>query len=230
MDQGTARRIGNPNPIVKVITLTRKQVRDVDRIAMEHFAMPGIILMENAGHRAASIIAQQISPLDTVAILCGSGNNGGDGYVIARHMVNSGFQVQLVITRLVSELTGDAAINATIAMKMQIPQITLDALTPEYVVVDALLGTGFQGDVRENMIPYINACQNKAMVFAIDLPSGMDCDSGLPANVVVKADHTITFVARKVGFDHPNSHHLTGKVHVVDIGVPEQAIDMAMGN
>jgi NAD(P)H-hydrate epimerase len=66
------------------------------------------------------------------------------------------------------------------------------------------------------------------MVFAIDLPSGMDCDSGLAANAVVKADHTITFVARKRGFDHPESHHMTGKVHVVDIGVPTQAIEMAM--
>ncbi|HAI14404.1 MAG TPA: NAD(P)H-hydrate epimerase [Phycisphaerales bacterium] len=213
---------------MKFITLTRKQVRDVDRIAIEQFAMPGVVLMENAGRNAAAIIAQQISHLDTVTILCGSGNNGGDGYVIARHLVNHDFTVQLICAKPIDQLSGDAAINANIAMKMQIPLIELGALSPDHVVVDALLGTGFAGDVRKNLIPYILACNNKALVFAIDLPSGMDCDSGIAANVVVKADHTITFVGRKVGFDHPDSHQLTGKVHVVDIGVPEAAIDLAM--
>ncbi len=211
-----------------VITLTRKQVRAVDRIAMEHFAMPGVVLMENAGRNAALIIAEQISPLDTVAILCGSGNNGGDGYVIARHLTNMGFKAQLLCAKSVDDLSGDAAVNAAIAMKMHIPVIDLDQLTDEHVIVDALLGTGFHGDVRESLLPYIQATQNKAMVFAIDLPSGMDCDSGLPANAVVKADHTITFVARKLGFDHADSHAITGKVHVVDIGVPTQAIEMAL--
>lgn len=213
---------------MKVITLTRQQVRDVDRIAMEHFAMPGIVLMENAGSNAAAIIMQYISPLDHVAILCGSGNNGGDGYVIARHLVNHDVDVSLICAKPIDQLTGDAATNATIAMRMNIPVITLDALTDKHIVIDALLGTGFHGDLREHLIPYIKACRNKAMVFAIDVPSGMDCDTGLGSNVTVKADHTITFVARKVGFDHPDSHHLTGKVHVVDIGVPQGAVTMAM--
>ncbi|MFG0248884.1 MAG: NAD(P)H-hydrate epimerase [Phycisphaeraceae bacterium JB051] len=211
-----------------VITLTRKQVRAVDQIAMEHFAMPGVVLMENAGRNAAMIIADQISPLDSIAILCGAGNNGGDGYVIARHLTNMGFKAQLICAKPVDDLSGDAAINADIAMKMHIPVLELEQLTHEHVIVDALLGTGFHGEVRETLIPYIHATENKAMVFAIDLPSGMDCDSGLPANVFVKADHTITFVARKSGFDQAASHAITGKVHVVDIGVPTQAIEMAL--
>ena len=97
---------------MKFITLTRKQVRDVDRIAIEQFAMPGVVLMENAGRNAAAIIAQQISHLDTVTILCGSGNNGGDGYVIARHLVNHDFTVQLICAKPIDQLSGDAAINA----------------------------------------------------------------------------------------------------------------------
>jgi NAD(P)H-hydrate epimerase len=211
-----------------VITLTRNQVRAVDRIAIELFGIAGIVLMENAGRNAAAIIRKQISPLDRVAILCGAGNNGGDGYVIARHLVNDGIAVQLVCAKPVEQLSGDAAINANIALRMNIPCIMLDQLTPEHVMIDALLGTGFQGQVRENLIPYIEACQDKAMVFAIDLPSGLDCDAGQPSNATVKADHTITFVARKSGFNAYGSHHYTGKVHVVDIGVPEEAIRLAM--
>lgn len=211
-----------------VRSLSRKQVRAVDRIAMEQFGIPGIVLMENAGRNAAAIIANHISSLDQVAILCGSGNNGGDGYVIARHLVNAGFNIQLICAKPVDELTGDAAINAHIAMKMHIPVIRLDELTPEHVVVDALLGTGFTGMVREPLIAFIKACENHPVVFAIDLPSGLDCDSGEPSNATVMADHTITFVARKLGFDQHGSHAYTGKIHVVDIGVPEQAIRQAM--
>lgn len=207
-----------------VITLTRKQVRAVDRIAIEQLGIPGIVLMENAGRNAAEIIGKQVSPLDQIAILCGAGNNGGDGYVIARHLVNAGFNVQLVCAKPPEQLSGDAVVNAAIALRMNIPVVTLDVLTPQHIVIDALLGTGFHGDVRPELIDYIQACQNKARVFAIDLPSGMDCDSGQPSNATVKADHTITFVARKTGFDAEGSHHFTGKVHVVDIGVPRRAI------
>lgn len=208
-------------------TLTQKQARQVDQIAMEQFDMPSILLMENAGSNAASFIHTKINPTDQVAILCGSGNNGGDGYVIARYLMNRGIQVQIICAKPIDELAGDAAINANIALKMQIPIIPLNALKKEHVVIDALLGTGFEGKVRKNLIPYIQACENKGKVFAIDIPSGLICDTGEPGNATVKADYTVTFVARKQGFENPSSEAYTGQVQVVEIGVPLEAIQLA---
>lgn len=211
--------------------LTRAQVREVDRRAMEEFGIPGIVLMENAGRGAAEIIRMRLPAGGRVAIVCGRGNNGGDGFVIARHLTLGGFAVQVFVACDPSILTGDAATNCEIARRMVIPMVridspgaiavSLDALRSADVVVDALLGTGFSGDVRSPLDDVIAAINTVGrLIIAIDVPSGLDCDTGLPSNATVRATETITFVARKIGFDAPGAAAYMGEVHIVGIGAP----------
>ena len=209
--------------------LTRQQVRDFDRHAIEKWGLPGIVLMENAGRNAAGLILEALAhdrsgPDAEVAILCGGGNNGGDGYVIARHLHNQGIAVRLCAAKDPEELTGDARVNATVCAHLGIDirtEFDRARWARSRVLVDALLGTGFTGPVREplaRLIHEVNACSGPYVV-AVDLPSGLDCDTGEPAAATIRADMTVTFVDRKVGFDNPRSTAYTGEVKVVDIGV-----------
>jgi NAD(P)H-hydrate epimerase len=205
--------------------LTRSQVRDVDRQAIEDYGMLGLVLMENAGRNSATLL-QSIGIAGRVTICCGKGNNGGDGFVIARHLENAGVDVRVLLSAPASSLTGDAAANLQILERAGTPIVPppfdwVHELAGADWIVDALLGTGTQGTLREpflTSIAAINAARCK--VFAVDLPSGLDCDTGQPLGVCVRADHTATFVARKIGFDVPVAANWTGEVHVIDIGVP----------
>lgn len=209
--------------------MSREQVRAVDRIAIERFHIPGVVLMENAGRGAADVLTS-LGIDGPVAICCGKGNNGGDGFVIARHLENRGVDVRVLLFCDPESLTGDAEINYRIANASRTPLRILrddvdDTLTHELQhcdwIVDALLGTGAKGSLRDpfpRIIAAIN--QSPAKVLAVDLPSGMDCDTGEPLGCCVKADHTATFVARKLGFENAASREFTGEVHVIDIGVP----------
>jgi NAD(P)H-hydrate epimerase len=222
-------------------SLTRDEVREVDRRAIDDFGLPGIVLMENAGRNAAALlhsltVASGLA--GPVAIVCGKGNNGGDGFVIARHLENLGHEVQLLLAFAPDDAPydamGDAAINQRVAERAgQTIECLVDADATEWErtlvrtswIVDALLGTGATGPARGSIataIEAINAtrAQGAARVFAVDLPSGLDCDSGTPAGVCVRADVTGTFVARKVGFDRPGAEAFTGRIHVLDIGAP----------
>lgn len=213
--------------------LTRAEVREVDRRAIEAFGLPGIVLMENAGRNAAMLLHAR-APEARVVIACGKGNNAGDGFVIARHLVNQGHDVRLLLACEPAEYRGDAAINQRVAEKMGIPARVLaaaardeweQALAGADWIVDALLGTGAAGAPRGAMataIESINAVarRERVRVFAVDLPSGLDCDTGGAAGACVRADLTATFVATKVGFDAPAARPLLGEVQVVDIGAP----------
>jgi NAD(P)H-hydrate epimerase len=209
-------------------------VRDVDRRAIADYGLAGIVLMENAGRGAAELIIE-LGIAGPVAICAGKGNNGGDGFVIARHLEILGFDTRVLLFCELADLTGDAATNYRVLVAADQARLVLgtapDAAELERLlssadwVVDALLGTGTQGSIRE---PYLTAIAaiNRAhkKVFAVDLPSGMDCDTGQPLGACVEADHTGTFVARKVGFDVPGAERLTGEVHVIDIGVPRRLL------
>lgn len=216
------------------IVLTREQVRAVDRHAIEALGIPGVVLMENAGRGAAEIILAEIAdrPNATVHCIAGRGNNGGDAFVIARHIHLAGAPVCIWLAADAEKLAGDAAINYAICEHMRLSIRTLrtsaeieaarSAWRAGDVLVDGLLGTGFSGDVREplrSVIAAINATDD-VLVFALDAPSGLDCDTGLPGGIAVKAAHTITFVARKPGFSAPAADQFTGCVHVVGIGAP----------
>ena len=219
----------------KAIFLTRAQVRDVDRRAIEEYGISGIVLMENAGRNAATLIQGWTPPGGVVAIVCGRGSNGGDGFVIARHLSNAGIRVELFLACDPGQLIGDAATNARIAGRMALPSHPFDSperimqaksrLARAAVIVDAILGTGFSGNVRSPLdlaIEAINEADRagKAIIVAVDLPSGLDCDTGAPSNTTVRATHTITFVAAKAGFAAPAAAAFTGQVHVADIGAP----------
>lgn len=211
-------------------SLTRDEVRNVDRCAIEEYGMPGVVLMENAGRGAAELLLD-LGISGIVVICAGKGNNGGDGFVIARHLENHGVSVKVLLFADPNQLRGDALINYGILSKAGTAitffpdviesSLLTDALSQADWIVDALLGTGTRGEIREpysTVIDQINAAGAK--VFAVDLPSGLDCDTGVPLKPCVKADQTATFVARKTGFDIPGSESWTGEVHVIDIGVP----------
>lgn len=222
--------------------LTRAQVREVDRRAIEELGIPGVVLMENAGRNAAEEARRLLvdaSNLRSAVILCGGGNNGGDGYVIARHLQNWGLSVSLYATVPLEKLSGDAAINAGIWQKMKghqrsiETQVQLDAASPTWsrtgLLIDALLGTGFSGELRPHMAAVIAAANRASSdagvpILSVDLPSGLDCDTGTPASPTIRADTTATFVAQKIGFRAPQAKDYLGHVVVCDIGVPHSLV------
>ena len=226
------------------VSLTRAEVREVDRLARVELGIPGVVLMENAGlgatHYVLELLAGGPGP---VAIFCGGGNNAGDGYVVGRHLANRGIDVRFYNTHPADALSGNAAINRSIVDRMGIPQapigtpVELGSVHPELhqavVLVDALLGTGFQGSVRPQLAAVIQAltavrATTGARTVALDLPSGLDCDHGEPSNATVQADLTVTFIARKRGFDQPRSLGWTGQVVVMPVGAPEWLVQRVL--
>jgi NAD(P)H-hydrate epimerase len=213
--------------------LTREEVRDVDRRAIEEYGLPGIVLMENAGRRCAELI-----DAGPVVICCGKGNNGGDGYVIARHLQNRGIAVEIITVCSVERLHGDARINADVARKAGF-KITVASDPRDWLaleerlrrskwIVDALLGTGFTGGLREPWLTAIRTVNSSSAsgrkVLAVDVPSGLDVDTGLPASECIKADVTATFVAMKPGFLQATAKPFLGRVEIVEIGVPRSLL------
>jgi NAD(P)H-hydrate epimerase len=211
--------------------LSRDQARALDRRAMDEFAVPGIVLMENAGRSMAELLLR-LGVQGPVVICCGKGNNGGDGLVIARHLDASGVQVRILLFASPEDLTGDAAVNYTIVARSGIPlasQPDLDAVRREVAgadwVVDALFGSGLQGAIRpplDAVVEAINA--SPARVLAVDVPSGLDSDTGKPLGPTVRAHHTATVVAPKKGFVAPEAAPWLGQVHVVGMGAPRKLL------
>jgi NAD(P)H-hydrate epimerase len=214
--------------------LSREQVRQVDRRAIDDYGMCGLVLMENAGRGVAETMLS-VGIHGPVVICCGKGNNGGDGFVVARHLEARGRPVHVLLFAEPAELRGDAAANWSILEKAG---ISFDVIGPEVVVgqllprlsttdwiVDALLGTGATGEPKppyDVAIRAINQAVKK--VLAVDLPSGLDCDTGAAAQNTILAERTCTFVAAKPGFLATGADHFTGRVHVIDIGVPRRLI------
>ncbi|MEO1999727.1 MAG: NAD(P)H-hydrate epimerase [Planctomycetaceae bacterium] len=210
-------------------------MRELDRRAIDEFGMAGVVLMENAGRGVCDILVQA-SVTGPVVICAGKGNNGGDGLVLARHLDNRGVPVSVLLCCDPTTLRGDALCNYQILHAASVPirvvaademsRGRLPELNSAEWVVDAVLGTGTVGDIREPFVAVIDAI-NAATghVLAIDLPSGMDCDTGRSLNACVRADRTATLVAAKLGFRDPISREWTGEVHVVDIGIPRRLLE-----
>ena len=224
--------------------LTRKQAREVDRQAVEA-GLPSIVLMENAAiHTAAAVfeaLASTVAPDEArVVVLCGGGNNGGDGYAIARHLHNRGANVTIYAVVPAERLKGDAEINHRVCRHLGLdirPLSTAAQLDSEastwsaaHVLIDAMLGTGFRGEVRKHMAEVIRCADqlDGPMTVAVDVPSGLDCETGEPANAAIRADLTVTFVAPKTGFDQPAARERLGRVIVADIGVPPPFVSRAV--
>ena len=231
----------SPLPHEKLV-LTRQQVRDCDRVAMERFSISGLVLMENAGAAAACLI---LSRLETparsgVCIVSGTGNNGGDGFVLARHLCNAGVSVDVVICGSRARIKGDALSNLVIIEKMGLPIVFVEQSEPEAIgrivaghagsagvrlVVDAMLGTGAAGPPRQPIGAAIKTLKDlDKPIIALDIPSGLDCDTGLPMETAIRAEETITFAALKKGFQVSGATEYTGSVTVASIGIAAERL------
>lgn len=214
------------------VVLTRDQCREVDRRAIEVCGISGVVLMENAGRGSVDVM-ERLGIGGPVVILCGKGNNAGDGFVIARHLEIRGHACRVNLLGDPSELRGDAAGNFAILKTTNVPIADFDATqdSGEAVwIVDAMLGTGARGEPRppfDAAIDWLNAQSCKKL--AVDVPSGLDCDTGKPATHTVRANHTCTFAAMKAGFVPASAKPFTGQVHICDIGVPPQLIHDVFG-
>ena len=218
-------------------------MRQIDSLAMTRYGIPGIVLMENAGLRTADFIEQELKAFEkpwTVAILTGKGHNGGDGCVIARHLHNHGVNVVLFETHHVEreDLHDEAAVNRAIAHLMPFKVMGIsdadwtnaleEVLHDSQVVIDALLGTGSQGAPRPPYDKIIELVNNSGdTVVSVDLPSGLDIESGYTPGNCIKASHTISFAAPKVGFYKNQGPAVCGEIHIMDISVPESVYEEA---
>lgn len=280
--------------------LTRAQMREFDRYAIEACHVPGIVLMENAGRGAADVLAALIEarrkeagagafrrapladppgdgptsegatggptsrraaadalaararsfpvrhvkapgqpatyPLEArVVVVCGAGNNGGDGFVVARHLLARGAEVEVFLAGASEKVTGESRINhdAYIDLGGRFAELPPGAplgpleaaLANADFVVDALFGTGLDRPIRGHLAEVIGAInRGSGRCVALDIPSGLDADSGAPLGIAVQADETVTFGHLKIGLLTPAGARLAGHIHVVDLGVPDPPI------
>ncbi len=218
---------------------SRLEMQALDRAAIERYAIPGLVLMENAGRGAAEIAARMCSARNgAVLVFCGRGNNGGDGFVIARHLFNRGYDVRCYLagTRARIRAGSDAAVNAEICARMGIPILEHEreadretmarAIAWTSLIVDALLGIGLSGPVREPYASLIRLLNHRrAPILSVDVPSGLDCDTGEILGVAVRATRTVTFGAPKLGFTRGRGPELTGPVELVDISLPRPLLE-----
>lgn len=216
--------------------VTANEMRQIDEQTIHGIGIPGIVLMENAGGAVAAAIQKHFSECRRVAVVVGKGNNGGDGLVVARKLALAGLSVQVILVSPSNEFTGDALINLQIAQNLNLPisqvlsQPELDLLQPqisEYdLIVDAILGTGLRGAVR-GFVASVIACINEsgAPIVAIDLPSGLQADTGAIEGVCIEASYTVTIGLPKRGLlIHPGAD-TTGKLEVADIGFPRNVVE-----
>lgn len=220
-------------------SLTREEMRELDRKSIEEYKIPGIILMENAGRNVAEEVLKMIGTQNTmkVAVLCGKRNNGGDGFVVARHLHNHCIPVNVFLVAKISDILkdGDAGTNLQILLKLKIPvkevldvtgiKSALKELVSYDIIIDALFGTGLSGEVREPFKALINGVNklNKPVV-SVDIPSGLDCNNGNVLGSTIKASKTVTFAASKRGFYLGDGPAHTGEVIVTDISIPKELI------
>lgn len=215
---------------------TPEEMAAWDHATIEDFGLRQEVLMENAGLGAFGVLDEIFGSVEgnMALIIAGSGNNGGDAFCIARHLVNSGAQVLVLHTGKKKAYRGAAAANMRLAQKMgvqleylapgrSIIDITLDYTAPD-ILIDGLLGTGFSGELREDAhrwVEEMNILGEGCFVLALDAPSGLSGLTGEPHPVAVRADVTATFEAAKLGLALPGAAEYTGDIHVCGIGIPE---------
>lgn len=227
-----------------MLLLTRTEMQKADRNAIEGIGIPSLDLMERAGVGVVEAV-KEFTEVDgrAVIVVCGKGNNGGDGFVVARLLAGEGYDVKVWLASRPEELTGDAAVNwsrlleeeATFDGSVELfphdgTPVEAGTLAKEWsdgaVVVDALLGTGAQGSPRppgDSLITAMNLCG--LPVVAVDIPSGVDSDSGEVPGMATLASVTVTMAFPKLGLLlHPGREH-AGRIKVVDIGIPPEAVE-----
>ena len=220
--------------------LTAAQMREVDRLTTERFGVPSLQLMENAGTRVMEFLAAQFAdlPKRKVVVLCGKGNNGGDGLVVARLLRRMGGHPKVFLFASPEAVRGDAAVNLKrwletsdelgVINNAEQWEAAKGALAAAEIVVDALLGTGLTGPVEgllRGMIEDVNRLPPNVRVVAVDIPSGLPSDCGVTGGPVVRADYTVTFTAPKVGQLVSRDCDRVGKLLVRNIGTPAELLE-----
>ena len=211
------------------LVLTRSEVRAIDEAAVRELRIPGLLLMENAAHAVTSVLVADAS--QQIVIVCGPGNNGGDGLAVARQLAATGRRPRVLLEASGRTLSDDARTNLGFLERSRVtveridsnadPAGLLDEFTANDWIVDCLLGTGVSAALREPFVHWVHAINaSAARVLAVDVPTGMNCDDGSVGNVAVCADQTVTFVGVKSGFQTPTGRDLTGTVTVAPIGLP----------
>ncbi|MDA8352485.1 MAG: NAD(P)H-hydrate dehydratase [Firmicutes bacterium] len=215
---------------------TAQEMRDLDRYTIEQFGMPGAVLMENAGQKAARALLDRFSEANRAVILAGSGNNGGDGFVIARHLAAAGWDVSVWLSGSVEKMSPETRAFYGVCRKMG---LTVKAYDPSRsqelaadlgradVGVDALLGTGVRGRLREPVQSILRMVKEirPRYILAVDVPSGVDTDTGAVLGEIAGADLTVTFAAPKWCHYLPPAAKFCGELQVVDIGIPAAAVE-----
>jgi len=220
---------------MKHYLVTASEMQKMDKETIEKFGLPGIVLMENAGRCAVAFFMSQFSDISDkrIGIIAGSGNNGGDGFVMARYLISAGEDVIVYLLTKNEKLSGDARFNYERLLKMDAFIIEMPdeaSLNPNYEIlstrniwIDALLGTGLRSDVRgryKRMISFLNVTSHP--VFSVDIPSGLHADTGKICGKAVQANATITFGHQKIGQAMPTGIKHCGKLAIADIGIPSQ--------
>jgi NAD(P)H-hydrate epimerase len=219
-----------------------REMKEMDRLAIEEIGIPGAVLMENAARGAARVFMEHFDPPERspVGIICGKGNNGGDGYVMARYLQGAGMRVLVVVLSETERISGDALQNLNIIRRTGVEVLAapgpgewascLDRLRGCDYLVDGILGTGLQSEVGGyygQVIRDVNASGRP--VTAIDIPSGLSADTGQVMGVAVKASLTVTFGFPKVGhFVFPGPEYV-GRIARIDIGIPPSVADLVPG-
>jgi NAD(P)H-hydrate epimerase len=215
-----------------MLYVTAEQMRGIDRRAIEDIGIPGVVLMENAGRSVYEEATKMVDAADgVVLVLCGKGNNGGDGYVVARHLFTDGYSQRVHLLGTTDSISGDAATNMSILQRMGIEIIELlddedvgrvvSGATNAALIIDALLGTGLKGEVKGPYATLISGIVGSGTrILSVDIPSGLDADTGEPLGVAVTAEKTVTFQYPKLGFKNPSAKRFVGELVVADIGIP----------
>ena len=219
---------------------TADQIQTFDKTAIVGLGIPGLVLMENAGRAFVDELGKRLTPLDgkNVIVVCGKGNNGGDGYVIARHLLNRGCRVEVIVLCRLSEVKGDAKTNLDILRKLIkewkgalriLPLTTTSTfgrLRPPDIIVDAIFGTGFKGKaagIHQRAIRWING--QKSFVASVDICSGTDATTGMVEGEAVKADLTVTMGLAKIGHYVGSGREHSGEIVVADISIPKIVLE-----
>jgi NAD(P)H-hydrate epimerase len=203
--------------------VTREEMQEIDRRAVEEFGIPVETLMENAGRAVADAVAERISPACPVVAVCGRGNNGGDGFVAARLLAERGYEVEVLALGKSYDPSTATGRNWE-RVREALPFVGRLKTRPMAVLVDAIFGTGLSRPVEgreRDLIREMNALDRRWFpVVAVDIPSGLDANTGKPLGAAVEASATVTMALPKAGFKSAEARRHLGELIVADIGFP----------
>ena len=214
--------------------LSKIQAKSLDKITSVYFNIQGRELMRNAGKKVAGVIEKELikKKSKSVLILCGKGNNGGDGFSTALELKNKSVKIHIHSLYNEEKYIGDSLYYLELCLERKIP-ITFGADNEHFncnnysIIIDAILGVGYRQPIRAHLIPWVELINNsKSTIISLDIPTGLDADTGLAYPLAVESSITVTLGYEKIGMSFQNGPKFCGKIKSVDIGFPEEAINM----